>query len=288
MDTQRNNAIFDPHLHLFDLDEGDYFWLKNALPPWPKISLIQRNFTPADLKLPVHFQLDGYAHIEAGFNNDHPAAEIAFLEQKYKRAHCAISYAQIDQDPHTFKEQIQDFSRYATFVGIRDISEGADAERLLKPEVVSNFALLESHQLIFEAQFELHQHPITKRLCDLAKACPTLNIVLNHAGLVTAESFDDWHTAIKKLARFDNIAIKYSGFEMIDLPLNEPFRKTVLTTLVTHFGENRVMFASNFPICLMTSSYASLWQQYYDLCPNTALWQKLSFANAKRIYQIQK
>lgn len=285
MATQHSNVIFDPHLHLFYLDEGDYFWLKNALPPWPQLAMLQKDFSVKDLILNSDYTLANFVHIEAGFNNQQPDKEIAFLESDIGKLHKAIGYAQIDLAPSLFEEQIKTLQKFSSFVGIRDITEGNDAMRLYADSVNSNFALLAKNKLIFEAQFEISELPHTTHLCELAKAQPNLSIVLNHAGLVTPQNYENWITAILLLAKIPNIYIKYSGFEMQQMTLSNTFRRQIFKDITKNFTLERVMFASNFPICLMTSSYLSLWQHYEQLCANDAVWQKLSYDNASQLYK---
>ena len=74
--------IIDPHLHLFDLEQGDYQWLKAENPPfWSDKKIIASNFAETDLQLSSPFELAGFVHIEAGFDNSKPWREIAWLEE---------------------------------------------------------------------------------------------------------------------------------------------------------------------------------------------------------------
>ena len=42
--------IIDPHLHLFDLEQGNYDWLKPENPPaWPDKDQIRKNYSESDL-----------------------------------------------------------------------------------------------------------------------------------------------------------------------------------------------------------------------------------------------
>jgi predicted TIM-barrel fold metal-dependent hydrolase len=108
--------------------------------------------------------------------------------------------------------------------------------------------------------------------------------VINHAGLVNADTFEKWHIGLLEIAKYKNISTKYSGFEMLDLSLNDPFRQLIFKTLVEALGDKRIIFASNFPVCLMASSYLSLWQTYYSYCQSEQQWKKLSFQNAIDLY----
>jgi predicted TIM-barrel fold metal-dependent hydrolase len=282
--TQHNNVIFDPHLHFFYLEQGDYHWLKAGLPAWPNIALIQKSFSHRDLLLEDQFKLANYSHVESGFDNQDASHEVRFLEQENGCDHCAIAGVQIDQDPIEFKHQINQLLAYKTFVGIRDITEGIEAKRLLHKNVLKNLAYLAVNKLIFEAQFELSQLTITEHLCQLAKSLPHLSIVINHAGLVNADTFEKWHIGLLEIAKYKNISTKYSGFEMLNLSLDDPFRQVIFSTLVEALGDKRIIFASNFPVCLMASSYLSLWQTYYSYCQSEQQWQQLSFQNAIDLY----
>lgn len=284
MATLHNSTIYDPHLHLFYLDEGDYFWLKNALPPWPKIAMLQKSFSEEDLDLNNEFVLSQFTHIEAGFNNQQAEKEIAFLERKIGKKHSAIGYCQIDVEPSLFKQQLNTLLSYSTFVGIRDITEGSDAARLHSENVTQNFAFLAHNKLIFEAQFEISERQHTTRIYELAKAQPNLDIVLNHAGLVTPNNYSNWLRALKQLSQLPNVYIKYSGFEMQEINLSDTFRNKVFDAIFTNFSRQRILFGSNFPVCLMASSYLALWQHYRALCPDGSVWQKLACDNAKALY----
>ena len=62
--------ILDPHLHLFNLKSGDYHWLSPDNPPfWSDKAVIAKNFNESHLLLSTPFNLKGFVHIEAGFDN---------------------------------------------------------------------------------------------------------------------------------------------------------------------------------------------------------------------------
>ena len=61
--------IIDAHLHLFDLQAGEYRWLSPDNPPfWPDKPVIAKNFSESDLVVSAPEQLSGFVHIEAGFD----------------------------------------------------------------------------------------------------------------------------------------------------------------------------------------------------------------------------
>lgn len=275
--------IIDPHIHFFDLEKGQYHWLTGTNPPpWPNLSLIKVNHHKAQLNNPT-FLVKAIVHIEAGFNNNQPYQELEWLEQTVPPLqYGAIAYLDITLKPCLFSQQLKTLAQSKYLRGIRDITEGNDADRLLHKHVQQNLATLSQYQLHFEAQFELHQHNIANQVAQYCIQLPNLQIILNHAGLI--ESDKPYKKGLNTLSKCPNIAIKFSGIEHIISPL-EP--QACLTLLLSYFGEDRIMFASNYPVCLMRQNYETVWLGYHGLVENELLWQKLSHHNAKRLYRLK-
>ncbi|BBN82864.1 hypothetical protein PA25_28490 [Pseudoalteromonas sp. A25] len=275
--------IIDPHLHFFDLSQGQYSWLTGpSAPSWPNLDKIARNHGPENLVLDDTFMLAGCVHIEAGFDNDAPSAELDWLASRVTSLpYQAIAYLDITQAPALFAKKLDALKSKAHFIGIRDISEGTHISKLSHPNTPPNLAYLARNQLIFEAQFELTHETAAKQFSILCKALNTLQVVVNHSGFI--QKNDNWHKGLEHMASCNNVAIKYSGQEHVKRPLDA---KVQLNYLLNTFSDERVMFASNYPVCLIRADYATVWREYYQLVSNSKLWKKLSYSNAKRLYQL--
>jgi predicted TIM-barrel fold metal-dependent hydrolase len=278
-----STKIIDPHLHFFNLLEGQYTWLQGANPPaWSNLDKIKQPISVAELIKSTDFELVGLVHIEAGFDNNQPVKELNWLANHIKTIpYKAISFATINQPNNAFKLALQQLE-HCSLVGIRDITEGHDAERLLSPHCLDNLQHLSQLKLHFEAQFEVENLNITERLISYANQVSDLQIIINHTGL--AHNLANWAAAIELLAKQPNVAIKFSGFEL--LMLNSEQQSQCFIHILKHFGMQRVMFASNFPVCQININYNELWQHYRTLCDDTIIWQHLSYKNAARLYQL--
>ena len=278
-----STKIIDPHLHFFNLLEGQYTWLQGANPPaWSNLDKIKQPISVAELIKSTDFELVGLVHIEAGFDNNQPVKELNWLAKHIKTIpYKAISFATINQPNNAFKLALQQLE-HCSLVGIRDITEGHDAERLLSPHCLDNLRHLSQLKLHFEAQFEVENLNITERLISYANQVSDLQIIINHTGL--AHNLANWAAAIELLAKQPNVAIKFSGFEL--LMLNSEQQSQCFIHILKHFGMQRVMFASNFPVCQININYNELWQHYRTLCDDTIIWQHLSYKNAARLYQL--
>lgn len=114
--------IIDPHLHLFDLSQGEYSWLKPECPPfWSDKPLIAKNFSENDLTLAKPLTLAGFVHIEAGFDNQQPWREIAWLESTCKIPFRSIALLDITLPKALFLTQLESLMTYQSVVGVRYI-----------------------------------------------------------------------------------------------------------------------------------------------------------------------
>jgi L-fuconolactonase len=287
--TDKNHQIIDPHLHLFNLKKGQYAWLKPNNPPfWPDKHLINKNFDPSDLLLDEPNQLVGFVHIEAGFNNQQPWREIDWLEQ-----HCTVPFKSVafaDITASTFTEHIDLLKQRKSVVGIRYILD-EQAEQILSSTLIhQHFNLLAQTELSFDAQLSLTDDQAIEQLIVLANKHKTVRIIINHAGWPPADNDvhgqEKWKSNLQKLTKCENVTIKLSGWEMSNRHWQPKHAANVIQDCIATIGDNRVMLASNFPLCLFSMSYVNLWNTYAESPGISAQsFEKITFSNAKYWYR---
>ncbi|MCW8834361.1 MAG: amidohydrolase family protein [Colwellia sp.] len=269
--------IIDPHIHLFNLEQGDYHWLKAENPPfWPDKSIINKTFKASDLTLSAPLKLAGFVHIEAGFDNIQPWRELAFIEEMSVEKTCniackTIAAIELTLSSHKFKRCLEKVSAFNSFAGVRHILDKQALSLLTDKQVLSNFTLLNkfamnfAQNLIFETQLAMTDHAAVNALCQVIRANPKLNFIINHGGFPPEDSqtqeFEHWQSNLQKIASLPNTAIKCSGWEMIDRNYPIAWVNKSLTLIINIFGAKKVMLSSNFPLCLLSKkSYQEYWQ----------------------------
>jgi len=282
--------IIDPHLHLFNLQQGEYGWLKpqNA-PYWPDKHVINKNFVEADLLLPAPNRLSGFVHIEAGFDNQQPWREIDWLQR-----HCTLPYKSVayaDITAITFTEHINQLKVRKSVVGIRHILDEQAEEILSSILIQKHFSLLAEFEFSFDAQLSLSNTKAVELLIALANNHKAVRIIINHAGWALANNElnqqKKWMLNLQKLTECENIAIKLSGWEMSNRAWQSKQAAKVIQHCLTTLGDKRVMLASNFPLCTFSMSYSDLWNTYAGLPEiNSQCFQKITYNNAKNWYQL--
>ena len=145
----------------------------------------------------------------------------------------------------------------------------------------SGFARLAPLGLHLELQAPWSQLAEAARV---AKDYPESTIVVNHAGLPTAD-LAGWRAAMAGLAACENVAVKISGLGNLDAAA----RREVTRALIDLFGPERAMFASNYPVDSLRDSFDSIWRTFDDITRGCSEEERraLFHDNAIRIYRMQ-
>jgi predicted TIM-barrel fold metal-dependent hydrolase len=284
--------IIDPHLHLFNRAQGQYHWLSASNPPfWADKEIINRDFGLHSIQLEGPLSLEGFVHIEAGFDNQRPEREIQWLESLHVQDNTpkmkTIASINLQLPSDIFEEQLNTLINCQSVVGIRHILDDQATQLLQSFQVITNLELIAAKALIFECQFSICDDSAVEQLVKTLMLIPSLKIVINHAGFASLSSLEytKWLNNIKNLAQFDQLFIKASGWEMCDRDYTLAHIQKVTKDLIAIYGAERIMLASNFPLCLFTQSYQELWQSYTQLNLSSAQLEQLMASNARTIYQ---
>ena len=175
-------------------------------------------------------------------------------------------------------------------VGVRHIFDDQLDAIISHPNTLSNLKSLESAGLLFELQFDATDQVAVDKVIVLLKQVPNLTVVLNHQGFGSTALKGDrkcyWLSGLTKLAELPNLYVKCSGFEMLDRAFTTETLQQTLEQLVSLFGQNRVMVASNFPVITLSMSYEGYWLLVVESVRKAGLdLERLVDLNAREIYR---
>ncbi len=131
------------------------------------------------------------------------------------------------------------------------------------------------------------------KLVQLLVELPNLTVIVNHCGF--PHNFGDssdageitiWRNNLEQLVQFEKVAVKCSGWEMTDRNYQQQWLSDIVETCVDLFGQDRVMLASNFPLCLFSYSYQNYWQMVTQTLP-AKLIDLLCNKNATKWYKLE-
>ncbi len=127
---------------------------------------------------------------------------------------------------------------------------------------------------------------------DLVKSCPNTVFIVNHCGvypiLADASTHRTWQNGIEAYGQHKNAICKISefGFTNPDYPWEIADVLEIIKHCITSFGEDNVVYGSNWPVCELTSSiqqWLTAIRKSLDAFP-LSYQKKLFYDNAQRLY----
>jgi len=290
--------VVDPHIHLWDLS-GRYPWLGQPSGNFlGDSSSLARDHLPADFRRDAgDIEVLKVVHIDA--IADDPVAETAWLQSLAdgpdRFPDAIVAYVDLSRP-----DADQMLAKHAAFRNVRGIRQILNVH----PDPVydyvgrhfmredawrTNFKQLGKYGLSFDLQLYPSQ---MREASDLAAANPDIPFAINHTGMFadrgSVAGWVEWRDGMRALAKSPNVHVKISGLGMLDHKwTRESLRPYVLETIDT-FGVDRAMFASNFPVDRLFSTYADLWRAFAEIVNGMSMDEhsKLFRTNAERFYRI--
>ncbi len=292
-------TIVDPHCHMWDLDTGYFDWLKNneGNEFLGDFAGMRGNYLPVDyLRDTSDFHVKQFIHVQAAdYRYAKQEAEWVISLTKYCPQLAAIVTG-IDLLSPDAQALLEFYSSSPLIKGVRQFLNWHQKSRytatdraddLINPQWQKRYALLEKYQLSFDMQICPGQ--LQDAAC-LAKQYPNIRVILEHAGFPLAEELAVWEAGIAHLATCANVVIKISGFGMFDRQWynNTDFSMARIRYILQHFGVDRSMFASNFPVDKLYSNFTTLYTHYQHTVADLSATEqeKLFVKNAQRVYSI--
>jgi len=184
-----------------------------------------------------------------------------------------------------FKGQIERFAKHPVFRGIRgwgDLDDG----------FLDDMAVMADHGLVLDCC--PFQEPARSDCLRLATELPSLGLVCEHVGGVPVNggpADPAWVEFINALAAHGHVYMKVSG--MVESSAQKPapadvdYYRPILDAMWNAFGEDRLFFGSNWPVCDLGGNYATAFgivRTYFDEKGSEAA-DKFFWKNAKDCYQ---
>ena len=270
----------DSHQHFWRIDRGDYGWLT------PKLELLYRDFLPLDLTSDLaSTQVDGTILVQA-------APTIAETEYLLTLAdqHAFIKgvVGWVDFASTEAPAQIRALAQHPKLVGLRPmIQDIEDPNWMLGSHLTPAFEALIEQGLTFEA-LVLPHHLANLHL--LVQRHPTMRVVVDHGAKpeIRNQLFTEWAKDMALLAQSSSVYCKVSGLVIeAGNDWTEADLAPYIALLVDVFGSQRLIWGSDWPVCLNAAGYSQWHLIAQQLLPNNTQAQEAIFGgNALRAYDL--
>jgi L-fuconolactonase len=245
----------DAHLHLWRYSPEDYAWIDDSM------SALRRDFLSADLEAEfARAGIDGGVAVQARQS----LAETEFLLEC--QAACSKLWGVVGWVDLRAPDVDRTLARYAPrLAGVRHIVQAEpDPEFMLGSDFQRGIRALEAHALVYDILIFPPQLRAAERL---VAAHPRQRFVLDHLAkpLIRERRMEPWASELRSLARHPNVELKLSGMvtEADWASWTPEVLRPYIETAFEAFGPGRVLFGSDWPVCLLGASYAR-WREVVE------------------------
>jgi len=249
-------GVIDAHHHFWNLERTAYPWLG------PQHDPIFRTFEPKELA--PHLQAAGVERtvlVQAANSYDDTDY---MLEQadRFPWIGAVVGWVPL-LDPDETAQALVRYTQHPKFRGIRHlIHDEPDPDWVIGERVLESLAIVAEHDLSFDvvAVFPKHLHHVPV----LAERIPTLRLVIDHLAKppIKDGQMEPWAMQIAAAARYPHVYAKISGLNTAAAAgWTADDLKPYVNWAMEQFGARRVLWGSDWPVCLLADEYARVWEQ---------------------------
>ena len=242
----------DSHQHFWRYNEERDAWITDDM------KVIRKNFLPCDIE-PV-LTANGIAACVV-VQSDQSATENFFqLSNTFESEFILGVVGWVDLQAEDIDDQLSYLSNFKRLKGFRHVLQGEnDRALMLKKDFSNGISLLDKYNFTYDFLIFPDQLQYARAL---AEKFPNQKFVIDHIAKpdIKNKKIAEWRKEIELFKTLENVYCKVSGmvteadwnnWEQKDF---EPYLDVVTET----FGMNRLMFGSDWPVCLISCSYEKM------------------------------
>jgi len=232
----------DAHLHLWDLELGEYSWLG------PDSGDLYASFRAEDAAPGLaRAGVDGAVLVQA----EDSLADTEYLlavASRHPWVLAVVGWVQLD-DPDAAATQLDDVSSHPALRGIRHLVHDDPRDDFLElPPVRRSLRDIAARGLAFDVPDSWPRH--LPGIPSLADDLPELTIVIDHLGKPPRDPGERaaWHSALTDAAARPNTVAKLSGLTSSVPEYTAGGLEELWTTALDAFGPSRLLWGSDWPV----------------------------------------
>ena len=241
----------DAHHHFWKYDPPQYAWIDDSM------TAIRRDFLPDDLRHEIaKVGIHGVVSVQARQTLEE-TDWLLDLADEYDFVHGVVGWVPLAGGD--VREYLDRLSARPRLKGVRHIVQAEPDEFILRNDFNAGVGLLAAYHLAYDILIYERQLPQAVEFVDRH---PNQVFVLDHLAKPRAkeDAVEPWRANIRRIAERENVFCKLSGLvtEADWKGWTEGQLSVYLGTVIDAFGPRRVMFGTDWPVCLLAASYTEV------------------------------
>jgi L-fuconolactonase len=250
----------DAHHHLWRYCAGEYEWIGDDM------NALRRDFLPADLAAELGAAgVEGSVAVQARQTLAETNALLQFA-RAFPFIHGVVGWAPLADSGAAIGEVLDGWAGQARLRGLRHVLQ-AEPEAYFD-HAGFNRALREVAARGLSYDLLIHARQLPKAIGWVDRH-PSLTIILDHLAKPPAQGAPpaEWRRRLRELAQREHVFCKFSGLvtEVPGWTWTEAQLQPYFEVALEAFGPKRLMFGSDWPVCLLGSSYGR-WHSFVAAC----------------------
>ncbi len=278
-----NMDIIDSHQHFWQVGRFDYPWMSSD------VEVLYRDYLPPALE-PL-LERNGVAKtvLVQASNSVAESRWLLSLADAYPFIAGVVGW--VDLARPTVGQELAELTAHPKFKGVRHLVESEPADGWLsQPEVVRGLQQVGA----YEASYDLLVHTRhLKHVRTVAESCPELSLVVDHMAKppIAQGEIKEWTRELKPVADYKNVSCKLSGLvtEASHSTWHTDDLRPFVECALELFGTERLMFGSDYPVCLLAASYDRVLDAFQEILKqlDEQERQQIFADNARRFYRLK-
>jgi L-fuconolactonase len=239
-------TIIDTHQHFWKYDPVNYNWINDEM------QLIRKDFLPGDLAVVLkENKVQGCVAVQA----DQTEAETGWLlELAAKNDFIQGVVGWVDLRSNAIEKRLQHYAQFKKLKGFRHVLQGEEPSFMLQESFLNGISKL--NQFGFAYDILIFPQHLSAAL-QLVEQFPQQRFVVDHVAkpYIKDGKIDEWKAGMQRLAQHSNVYCKISGMvtEAEWKTWTADQLKPYMDVVVESFSIDRIMFGSDWPVCLVAS-----------------------------------
>jgi L-fuconolactonase len=277
-----DRSLIDAHHHLWRYSAVEYEWIDD------RMAALRRDFLPAEFIDEIASAgIEGAVTVQARQTLEE-TYWLLELADRHKEILGVVGWAPIASPD--FAASLDALAANPKLVGLRHVVQAEPQGFLDGEDFNRGIRAMRGTGLVYDLLLAEHQLGEATRLVDRH---PQQIFVLDHIAkpkIATGE-IEPWRSRIQELSKRRNVCCKISGMVTEDSWSHWSIEslRPYLDTVVSAFGSDRLMAGSDWPVCLVATSYIQWWQVLRDYFADFSKDQRADIfgATATRIYNLK-